>query len=78
MEPTILGIDVAKNDFHASLLFEDGKTASRSFPNVVRGFEPVGQVAEQPKGGTRSCLPRGDWRLGARHWPWTSTSVVML
>ena len=63
MEPTILGIDVAKNDFHASLLFEDGKTASRSFPNVVRGFEQLAKwLSNRRVEHVHACLEAtGGW-----------------
>jgi transposase len=38
---TVLGIDVSKNDFHALLLNEDGKTARHSFPNRDAGFKQL-------------------------------------
>lgn len=34
----MLGIDVSKNDFHAMLLDESGKSAKHSFPNRAAGF----------------------------------------
>jgi transposase len=63
MEPTILGIDVAKNDFHASLLFEDGKSASRSFPNNRSGFEQLGKWLRNRKiERVHACLEAtGGW-----------------
>jgi transposase len=36
-----LGIDVSKNDLHAALIGNDGRTAKHSFPNTVRGFEQL-------------------------------------
>lgn len=36
-----LGIDISKNDFHAFLLLEDGKTGKHSFPNSPRGHEQL-------------------------------------
>lgn len=37
----ILGLDVAKNEFHSALLVEEERIRARSFPNNAKGFEQL-------------------------------------
>ncbi len=63
MEPTILGIDVGKMNFHASMLFADGKTASKSFPNNATGFEQLAKwISNRKVDFVHACLEAtGGW-----------------